>query len=693
MKSSGKRSAPPPGPSPWMVYYHGKSYEDQTFCCNISGPQPVKTYRKKIPALHDKKILSCSHGWLVMYDYKNSRMCLSNSSTFETIYLPSLSCLNFSSLFDHGYILSSSPNNPDCKVLVFLKNKPSIMSCGVRDEEWSEIGYREQLKAVDPRKEGVNPKVLFLGEQFMTIEEVATEGILFFCNPVICGGKIYANLTVGEVITYPELWSIEIVEKPVLSVVLSKINSIPSWNHNTHSCCVKQYVVESEGELFSLMFRWRTDGIRRDPSLYTYDIEDESVLVELPRRSLPTPWRSPIWIMPEVVIRPPKECCNNSNEGQNAKISLDLKDGCKEDSWKNRSSTTEEKQLFNLPFDFLLHFLEEVTKRLLPLDYIIFRALSRICRSVAPSINWRIRLSGSETNLSFPLLMFRHNGQRLYNFMDPRVNYSYFMKIPEILEDTMVCYSNHGWLLMSRKDVVHLYNPFSRDIVSYTSLFRQDQNFIFAPDQNLFFASKPSRSECFLVSISFHWGTSVIINIRRPGRNEWINQKIQNKVYFQTYNSPVFFQDAFYYLDQISGYLGKFKLEEEGFTWQVFDKIRIPCCSFHRNFLVECGGELLSVFVERAGKWVNVYKLNQSNRAWEVVTNLSNYTLYLSRCSSFSVVASPGAGNRIYFPMRSCGIVFYSLDTRKWHFFGSVDSSDFYGTRWLLNSCWIEPCW
>ncbi|KAG8386110.1 hypothetical protein BUALT_Bualt03G0114900 [Buddleja alternifolia] len=675
MKSGGTRlMAPPSGPCPWLVYCHGKDYEDQTFCCNISGPSPIKTYRKKIPGLHEKIILSCSYGWLILYDCKSTSLCVCNCTTFETICLPSLDICCF---FDHGYILSSSPNSPDCKLLLFLKNSPTILSCGIsRDKEWSEISYREQLNALDPRREDDN----------------STKGTLFFCEPVICGGKIYAKLAVSEVCQFPESWSIEIVEEPV-GVVVRRINSRRNWIHR-FSCASNEYVVESEGELFSLYIMWggvefretlrievnklnfetmvweRVESIKdrsffvcrdygisspvsgpgyiyftmgADQSLYCYNMEEDSVLVSLPASNLPKPWHFPVWIMPEELIRLQEDCCNDSNKGQNDIVPLDSKDDCEEDLC--------EKQLSNLQLD-------------------------------VPPIN---SLSRSETNVSFPLLMFPHKGRNVYNFVDPIANHTYFVKIPEILKDTTIRYSDHGWLVMSRIRAIHLYNPFTGDVISTKTMY----------ENSFLLVSKPSGgSDSHFVAVSFHIN-NVDVDIHYPRTDKLIRRKLQsNKEFIPTYNIPTFFKDAFYYIDE-NGSLGKLRVEEENCTWEVMEQTRKPCNTFHQIFLVECGGELLSVFIGSAGKWVLVCKLNASKNAWEIMTSLSNYNLYLSRCSSFSVMASPGAGNKIYFPrFRGGGIVFYSLDTGKWHSYGSQDSSNnFYDTKLMLDSCWINPSW
>ncbi|VFQ84303.1 unnamed protein product [Cuscuta campestris] len=164
--------------------------------------------------------------------------------------------------------------------------------------------------------------------------------------------------------------------------------------------------------------------------------------------------------------------------------------------------------------------------------------------------------------------------------------------------------------------------------------------------------------------------------------------------------SPALFKDAFYYLDQ-EGRLGKLKIADwsvgDNLSWEVLDKPQCPdglIDSSYHNYLVECGGELISVFVGRLGKWVSVYRLNGDEEAWETVADLGGYDLYLSPSSSLSVLTKT-RGNRIYGPwLRGSEIAFFSLDTGKWHFSGSGDSScDLYGTRMHLNSSWVMPTW
>ena len=58
-------------------------------------------------------------------------------------------------------------------------------------------------------------------------------------------------------------------------------------------------------------------------------------------------------------------------------------------------------------------------------------------------------------------------------------------------------------------------------------------------------------------------------------------------------------------------------------------KSKPPCNGNLQKFLVECNGELLSVFVAPFGKWIRVFKLNKSKMTWVRVENLSNYMLYV----------------------------------------------------------------
>lgn len=45
--------------------------------------------------------------------------------------------------------------------------------------------------------------------------------------------------------------------------------------------------------------------------------------------------------------------------------------------------------------------------------------------------------------------------------VEPRigVEHKYYIRMPQVIEDAMICYSKDGWLLMSKDKSSKLYNP------------------------------------------------------------------------------------------------------------------------------------------------------------------------------------------------------------------------------------------
>jgi hypothetical protein len=131
-------------------------------------------------------------------------------------------------------------------------------------------------------------------------------------------------------------------------------------------------------------------------------------------------------------------------------------------------------------------------------------------------------------------------------------------------------------------------------------------------------------------------------------------------------------------------------------TWKELDEPQAPLANYFNSFLVECDGNLLSVF-EVEGQFqncVHVFKLNEPTMTWIKVENLENHMLFLSNSASFSSVATiPGMENKIYFPrLYGQNIVFYSLETNNYHTFEN-EVLNFHHVREQLNSSWIQPRW
>jgi hypothetical protein len=136
---------------------------------------------------------------------------------------------------------------------------------------------------------------------------------------------------------------------------------------------------------------------------------------------------------------------------------------------------------------------------------------------------------------------------------------------------------------------------------------------------------------------------------------------------FPLYNiNPVFHNGLFYYLS-IKGKLAVIDAVG-GLSWK--ELVEPPCSGYFNSFLVECNGNLLSIFEASFGKWVQVFMLNESTMTWIKVKSLENYMLFVGKTSLSSMAKIHGMENKIYFPrFYGQSIVFYSLETKNYHTF------------------------
>ncbi len=358
---------------------------------------------------------------------------------------------------------------------------------------------------------------------------------------------------------------------------------------------------------------------------------------------------------------------------------------------------TNELFLPDLPFDMV----KVIAERLILVDYLHFRATCKIFHYAAPSIQWRIALQMRVENPSLlsPWLVFFEK-QSVCTFIDPKHGEKYHINLPQELKGgCIICGSQDGWLLVAvGEKSTFFFNPFTQVIIPLAELNGHETRSFSC----IGFSSSPTSSECVVVEFDkrmcLESGDDKFgVESCRMREDHWNMNFFDDADFSFNDNSAVFYRGAFYCLGK-KGNLGLLKLnDEEEDTWEVLTQPKSPCLSgYHKNFLVECDGELLSVFVGCLGKWVQVFKLNESKMTWIRVESLGNYMLYLSCSSSLAVMAkTPGMENKIYFPI-FCGesMVFFSLETKKFHSFESKDVAiDFYSSREKLRCGWIEPRW
>jgi len=360
-------------------------------------------------------------------------------------------------------------------------------------------------------------------------------------------------------------------------------------------------------------------------------------------------------------------------------------------------------------YELSLDVVGVIAKRLNVFDYLHFRATNKHFRIGAPPVQWRsyndISVLRFDDHSLCPLLVFLDK-DNVFTFVHPKhgLKYKYTIKLPKVnfLEgkayddvhlnsDCEICYSKEGWLLLTRNsNCSFFFNPFTKEVIPF-----EYEPITIRSGKCVGFSHCPTSYKCVIVDFDenalFHHKTPIFRLLDYETRYD-------SSFYFQHgylslgNKSPTFHNGSFFYLSN-KGMLGVIKLTEDGASWKEFKELQSPCTGFINNFLVECNGNQLSIFEGPFGKWVRVFKLNESTMTWTKVESLGNHMLFVGN-TSFSAVANiPGMENKIYFPrFYGQSILFYSLKTKKYHTFED-EVLNFENVREPLNSSWIEPKW
>ncbi|KAM7469429.1 hypothetical protein LguiA_007612 [Lonicera macranthoides] len=362
----------------------------------------------------------------------------------------------------------------------------------------------------------------------------------------------------------------------------------------------------------------------------------------------------------------------------------------------------EEKSMAYLPVDVL----SLIGSRLLARDLIYFRSVCRAWRSVisplpSSSVHFTKSITSSVSALvQFPLLMYSGCESSFYSFYHPICNTTYVLESPEIA-NAKIRFSKDGWLLMSGSHEIFFFNPFTKKRIDLPNL----------PDgiyncRSISFSSIPTLADCIVFGIMQSFLDYILFSFIRRGEDTWNTfRSTGNLDFWVSHNNPVFHNGVFYCLGK-NGNLGTFdpqkagegEDEDEGaHGWTVLAKpMEKPCNSIRQNYLVECNGDLIAVFVGHVGKWIKIFKLDSCMMVWRKVESLGDQNLFLSRSKSLSATKQQevlGMENKIFFPRfhRKNGI-FYSLNTGRFHTMGTgYNSNDFYNTTTKMHCTWIQP--
>ncbi|KAF9621099.1 hypothetical protein IFM89_016533 [Coptis chinensis] len=687
-----------PGPSPWLVFPSGKDRDIHNFF-NISDPNKrsiLKNFRK----VRERCCLVSMHGWLVIrgFEYENywtlkKDICfLWNPDTSGIIRLPSTNLHDIDRF--NACILTSPPTDPDCMVLLVGNNFFLFWQLG--DKQWTKQYYTVNHNPYD-----IINKVITCSNGTI-YAFTASNDIFATINREGCGTMSIRWFQIERPRHYSEahrFWSYMVESYgEIYYVFLHHIGEHDPLKYveifKMDFTKMAWVTVESLGETVFFLSKYgnmslsvANSGIKGNTihfaeknSLYVFGVGDESLSVYLPCLNLQAPVYSPFWLMPSNrLVKVYKENANTTiwDELEIEKTNKIVK------VTKERVEESEGSYWIDLPRDILLSIAQHLPSAD---DYMNFRPVCKKWASIPP-IRWTTDTTGVTTQ--YPWLMYSNRKKSTCSFIDPVFNVTHCVDRTE-LRGARICFSKDGWLLMSKGDrSMFFFNPFTKVTIDLPDLPR---DFAF---RGLSFSSLPTSADCIVFGVNTFSTDYVRIDYVRLGNQAWTDRLIANHVKILLGNhNPVFYDGAFYCLSY-ERHLGVFDFKNNICEWRILTT-PLPKKSFDQNYLVECNGEILSVFVGRNGSWVEVHKFDFSTKKWTKLRSLGDKMLFISRSTSMLLKATNKRNhNKIYFPIsyndeNNC--VFYSLETRKWHSsFGDFCREDIYNTKEQLHCTWIQP--
>ncbi|KAI3683788.1 hypothetical protein L1987_84303 [Smallanthus sonchifolius] len=353
-----------------------------------------------------------------------------------------------------------------------------------------------------------------------------------------------------------------------------------------------------------------------------------------------------------------------------------------------RDDEVEESRLVNISFDVL----KAIMECCVGVEYLNFRATCKHCHLAAPMIRWSKGVRLHKYSLASPWLMVLHKDQGVISFTDPLFGDEYFIKTPrELIGDLEIHCSMYGWLLIRRDmEPLMFFNPFTGDIRELPRSFNLNTYYFSAP---------PTSSDCMVVGFTTCLECHVYIHFvaREPSWSGFRLNYRGNRSH--SFHFATLYGRNLYALYNNGG-LDFIDTDNEVYTWRkvLARGPRSSCGSHKQNFLMKCDQQLLLVIVGEFGEPVEVFKLNDSTE-WEKIESLGKHVIYIGDKTCLCIEAkTPVMANKIYFPRvhsENRKIVFYSLETRRYHTSNSEESfGDFMGTKRHLDPhVWIEPSW
>lgn len=299
-------------------------------------------------------------------------------------------------------------------------------------------------------------------------------------------------------------------------------------------------------------------------------------------------------------------------------------------------------------------------------DYMSFRLVCKLWRSIAPPLRWKVVVDGDDDATrcydqdSMWLLSLNQN-DGLCTFYNPFRNFNCYMSNNDLI-GCEIRYAKDGWLLVSKGKSLFFVEP-GKQIIHLPQ--KADEYFC----DIMSFSASPTKSSAWVIfGIALFMSLHVRISYLKKGDDKWTTI-IRDGNFPPSCCSPVYFGEEFCVLSQL-GDVGVFGFFKDGtpywFVHKLSDVYSPPICGACRLFLVQHDEYLLHSVVVTPQYDVHVYELYfPSNIIVKLVKQVKNWLLFTSEASSFGVCGMKvNVDNAVFFPTfnTSNNYTYYSLE-------------------------------
>ncbi|XP_076960740.1 uncharacterized protein LOC143637175 [Bidens hawaiensis] len=695
----GNRLPPLSAHYPWLVAQNMDGTGDQTF---YTPHDRLCHYRCQIPKLLGRHIRGYFHGWVILSS--KEMWSVWNPVTSKILNLPPLTLGSSESVGQ--CCLSSPPDDPISVLLLPINRESTLVFCQLglkRDRlKWTRTPYCRQVKEVFKCYGGFmhsptcyDGKVYALcGDFVMQIDIIVKHGeasiklLLWGECPYPSSENGFFPISIGLLKgSSTELFYINVAFNEDTKNTLGDVYLF-KW---LMGCMRWEEMVDIKDTAFFLDLAhghsvYYNHAIApelggyihiRDEMgkmMYSYDVEDKTISIS--SMAYPTSHLS-LW-----------ECRLEGNH-EDSELALDSKKEVeKDDKIVVRLVTKDEvelneSRLLNLPF----HLLEMIMHHCIGVEYMRFRATCKSCHLAAPLIHWNKTSSLHKYSLVSPWLIVVDKNRGIITFKDPVFGDKYFMKRSN--RHSSIRCSRFGWLLCGKDSTLVFFNPFTND--------SRELQYVDASEgfDSLCFSAPPTSNDCKVVGFKARGkDANVYIYLIQT----WLKIGLD----FRGDTPPSFRFSTFCKGDvyALCVYSLKNLLKPQVCNYKkgkgVGARHRIRGGEY---FLMEHDQQLLLVIVDESGKYVEVSKLNYINNEWEKIECLGRYTIYIDGTTCLYIETKvPELENKIFFPRldsKNGNIVFYSLETGRYHTFNGNKMQEFagLGIRHVYSHAWIQPTW